>query len=173
MGGRNLVVYFWMHTNISMFASLSNAMKLMAWHVLSSKDVDIGLSSYGPSSVRAPLLETLSPIDFSPTVMAYRKPEGTQDYGMPLGPLDSEVAAVVAGTLVLVSVLVWVLEMWSWAVSVKTEDSASCSPHPTWWTRLLLLDTVFQITGGAILAERKTFILLSKTVAISKLIYIV
>ena len=77
---------------------------------------------------------------------------------MPLGPLDSMVAAVVAGTLVLVSVLVWVLEMSSWAVSVKTEDTACCSPHPTWWTRLLLLDTVFQITGGAILAERKILI---------------
>ena len=70
---------------------------------------------------------------------------------MPLGPLDSALAAGVAGTLVLVSVLVWVLEMPSWAVSVKTEDTA----YPRWWTRLLLLDTVVQITGGAILAERK------------------
>ena len=80
----------------------------------------------------------------------------TEDYGMPLGPLDSALAAGVAGTLVLVSVLVWVLEMSSWAVSVKTEDTTCCSSYPKWWTRLLLLDTVFQITGGAILAERKS-----------------
>ena len=119
------------------------------------KDVDIGLMLYTVSLERSVLLENLSPMIFSPTVMAYRKPEVTEDYGMPLGPLDSELAAGVAGTLVLVSVLVWFLEMSSWAVSVKTEDTAYCSSYPRWWTRLLLLDTVVQITGGAILAERK------------------
>ena len=120
-----------------------------------SKEVDIGLSSYTPSWQRAPLLETMSPLIFHPIVMAYRKPEVTEDYGMPLGPLDSALAAGVVGTLVLVSVLVWILEMSFWAVSVETEDNACCSSHLKWRTRLLLLDTVFQITGGAILAERK------------------
>ena len=119
------------------------------------KDVDIGLMLYTISMERSVLLENLSPMIFTPTVMAYRKPEVTEDYGMPLGPLDSALAAGVAGTLVLVSVLVWVLEMSSWVVSVKTEDTAYCSSHLNWWTRLLLLDTVVQITGGAILAERK------------------
>ena len=118
--------------------------------------MDIGLSSYTSSWIRAPLLETISPLIFAPTVMAYRKPEVTEDYGMPLGPLDSALAAGVAGTLVLVSVLVWVLEMSSWAVPVKTEDTAYCSSYHRWWARLLLLDTVFQITGGAILAERES-----------------
>ena len=79
----------------------------------------------------------------------------TEDYGMPLGPLDSVLASGVAGTLVLVSVLVWVLEISSLAVSVKTADTAYSSFHPTWWARLLLLDRVFQMTGSAILAERK------------------
>ena len=75
---------------------------------------------------------------------------------MPLGPLDSALAAGVAGTLVLVSVLVWVLEMSSWAASVKTEDTTCCSSHTKWWTRLLLLDKVVQITGATILAERES-----------------
>ena len=120
-----------------------------------SKDVDIGLAGYTQSWDRAPLLEPISPLIFTPTALAYRKPEVTEDYGMPLGPLDSALAAGVVGTLVLVSVLVWILEMSFWAVSVETEDNACCSSHLKWRTRLLLLDTVFQITGGAILAERK------------------
>ena len=79
---------------------------------------------------------------------------------MPLGPLSSAVWIVLAVTFVLVSLLLWYLEVAS--ARLLEKNSAKNSLGADRCSTLSKLHTVTFVVGAAMLSERKSFYFLSR-----------
>ena len=152
--------YFdWSSFNCFITQTCSDFDYVICFLPITLQEVDIGLANYDITWERSQLLESTWPVVYSTVAMVYRKPEVTDSFRMPLGPLSSTVALSVAAAMVVVSLLLWALEMVFWASSpggLDRSGGGSCSTRPKCSTMLLMLDKVFQLTGAAILAERKS-----------------
>ena len=84
---------------------------------------------------------------FSSAVMVYRKPRIPDTYNMPLGPLSTPVVIGILVALVTATLLLWSLEMASATIHGKREEGCL--------NMLSDFDKVFQLTGAALLLERK------------------
>ena len=142
------------------WALKANYLPIYNYYTSAFQEVDIGLSDFDTNWKRSQLLDTLSPVVYSTFVMVYRKPEVADNFRMPLAPWSSTVVLSVAAAMVVVSLLLWALEMVFWASSpggLDRSGGGSYSTRPKCSTTLLILDKSFELIGAAILGERKSY----------------
>ncbi|KAK7471509.1 hypothetical protein BaRGS_00035848, partial [Batillaria attramentaria] len=124
-------------------------------HVI-RRNVDLGLVPTDVIPQRAQMMEFSVPVLYTPIVMVYRKPEVVPHLQTLRGPLSMTVLWTVGGALVIVSSLIFVMEV---ATGTRDQQRAQITndlsaSHPSkLWNWLSTLDMAVQVTGAAVLCE--------------------